>query len=188
MTAKTIPPGKIGQHLRESLKAGRTAEQAAGAVLGPYREVLAAAGNDSLVGYARPAVLSEARRLARQMMRASEDRAFSSPEGSRERLSLGDVVFAMPDGTRVSWAQATLAQHAMRTAWLRTYITSVEEDLERHERAEEIIRKHAAEQGIGDEDAIGQLRLSDVPGWEDLIGDPDDDGDDGEAASGVVEG
>jgi hypothetical protein len=170
-----IPPGTIGQQIRDALKAGATAEQACGKVLGPYGEALAAAGNDSLVGYARPAVLSEARRLARQMTRRAEDRAFGSPLGSEGRLRLARLEFHLPDGQAVSWAESGPEHHAARIAWLRTYIGSLETDLERHERAAKLLAGHGAE------------RLADIDGWEDLIGlDPGDGDEAGEPASGEV--
>lgn len=171
MTAR-LEPGTLGQQIREALKAGRTAEEAVRHVLRPFTEVLAEAGNESLVGYARPAVLSEARRLQRQMTRRQEDRAFGAPEGSRERMFLREIEFRLPDGTAVSWAEATREQHGLRIAWLRTYLATVEEDLARHERAEKLLAERGAE------------KLADIDGWEDLMGDvPEDDPED---ASGPV--
>ncbi|HUY51818.1 MAG TPA: hypothetical protein VMV92_39985 [Streptosporangiaceae bacterium] len=170
--AASIPRGSIGQQIREALKGGATAEQATGKVLGPYGAALAAAGNDSLVGYARPAVLSEARRLARQMIRKAEDRAFGSPLGTEGRLRLAALVFHLPDGTAVSWADSGREHHEARVAWLRTYIGSLETDLERHERAAKLLAEYGAD------------RLGDIDGWEDLIGlDPDEDDEDSASAS-----
>ncbi len=89
-------------------------------------------------------------------------------------MRLGRIEFHLPDGQVVTWADATAEQHGTRIAWLRTYIMSVEEDLARHERAAKLLAERGAE------------RLSDIPGWEDLIGDDaeDDEGD----ASGPVDG
>jgi hypothetical protein len=174
MTA-LIPPGTIGQQIREALKGGASAEQAARKVLGPYGDALREAGNDSLVGYARPVVLAEARRVARQLARRAEDRAFAAPLGSDDRLRLAALEFHLPDGTAVTWADSGLAHHEARVAWLRTYIGSLETDLTRHERAAKLLAEHGAE------------RLGDIAGWEDLIGlDQDDDEEGGGAASGEV--
>jgi hypothetical protein len=171
-----IPSGSIGQQLREALKAGATPEDAVRKVLGPFGAVLAEAGNDHLVGYARPAVLSEARRLGRQLIRRAEDRSFGAAPASRDRMRLGQIEFHLPDGQVVSWADATAEQHGARIAWLRTYISSVEEDLARHERAAKLLAEH------------GAAKLSDIPGWEDLIGDDADseDADDGDASAEAV--
>jgi hypothetical protein len=172
-----IPAGTVEQQLRAALREGRTPEQATAAVLGPYAAVLAEAGNDSLAGYSRPAVLAAARRLHRQMTRRAEDRAFSAAPGTRDRLRLGGLEFHMPDGTVVSWADATAGQHEARVAWLQTYIGSLETDVRRHERAAKLLAERGAE------------RLADIDGWEALVGDELDDEDAGggdDAGGGVV--
>jgi hypothetical protein len=158
-----IPPGTVQQQLRAALKDGATAEEAVRRVMEPYQRVLAGAGNDSLAGYARPAVLTEARRLYRVMMRHAEDRAFGAAPGSRERLALREMEFHLPDGTVVSWADATAEQHEARIAWLHTYIGSLETDLRRHERAVKLLAGRGAE------------KLADIDGWESLIGDDVDE-------------
>ena len=155
----TIPAVTIEQSLRAELKAGKTAEQATEAVLRPYTEALRAAGNDSLVWYARPAVLSQAKRLHRQVVRRSEDRAFSAAPGTSDRLRLGDLEFHLPDGTKVTWADATLEQHTARILWLETYIGSLETTLRRHDRARKLLENR------------GASKLSDIEGWQALIGD-----------------
>lgn len=169
-----IPAGTIGQQLREALKGGATPEDAVRRVLGPFRAVLAEAGNDHLVSYARPAVLSEARRLGRQLTRRAEDRSFGAAPASRDRMRLGQIEFHLPSGEAVSWADATAGQHGMRIAWLRTYLASVEEDLDRHERAVKLLAEHGAE------------KLSAIPGWEDMIGDDAGAADDGDAGAAAA--
>ena len=173
-----IPAGTVEQQLRAALKRGRTPEEAVRDVIGPYKSVLAEAGNDSLADYSRPAVLAAARRLHRQMERRREDRAFLAPAGTRAREALRELAFHLPDGRVVSWADATAAEHEARVAWLHTYIGSLETDVRRHERAAKLLAERGAE------------RLADVDGWESLIGDDADDqevpGDDGEDASGEV--
>lgn len=170
-----LPEGTISQQLRAALKSGMTAEQATGAVLGPYGAVLREAGNDSLAAYSRPAVLAEARRLSRQMARRAEDRAFGSAPGTRERLAVRELAFHLPDGTVVSWADATAEQHEARIAWLQTFITSMEQDLRRHERVVKLLAER------------GAARLSDIEGWESLVGD-DLDGDPGDDAGDDASG
>ena len=173
--SQKLPAGTIGQQLREALKTGVTAEEAVRRVLRPFGAVLAEAGNDHLVGYARPAVLSEARRLSRQLIRRAEDRSFGAAPSSQDRMRLGQIVFHLPSGESVSWADATAEQHGVRIAWLRTYIATVEEDLGRHERAVKLLADHGAE------------KLSDIPGWEDLIGDDvEDAGSDVDASAAEV--
>jgi hypothetical protein len=154
-----IPAGTIEQQLRAALKAGKTAEQAVSLVSGPYAQALKAAGNDALAGYARPSMLAHARRLRRQLERKSEDKAFRAAPGTKERRQLGGLSFHLHDGTVVSWAEATREQHEMRIAWLQTYITSLEQDLRRHERIVKLLAERDAE------------KLSDIDGWEELIGD-----------------
>lgn len=160
-----IPAGTIEQQLRAALRDGMSAEQATAAVLGPYAAVLAEAGNDSLAAYSRPAVLAAARRLGRQLARRAEDRAFGAAAGTRDRLRLGGLVFHLPDGTVVSWADATAGQHEARVAWLQTYVGSLETDLRRHERAAKLLAERGAE------------KLADIDGWESLIGDDADEED-----------
>lgn len=158
-----IPPGTVQQQLRDALKNGKTAEEAVRLVMRPFQQALAEAGNDSLTGYARPAVLAEARRLQRQLDRRREDRAFRAPPGTQDRRRLRDMSFHLPDGTVVSWADATADDHEERIAWLQTYISSVEQDLRRHERVVKLLAERGAK------------RLSEIDGWEELIGDDLDD-------------
>ena len=164
-----IPAGTIEQQLRAALRAGKTAEQAVSLVSGPYAQALKAAGNDALAGYARPSMLAHARRLERQIERRAEDKAFRAPPGTQERRQLAGLSFHLHDGTVVPWAEATREQHEMRIAWLQTYITSLEQDLRRHERIVKLLSERGAE------------KLSDIDGWETLIGDeldePADSGD-----------
>lgn len=167
-----LPAGTIEQQLRAALKEGVSAEEATWRVLQPFGAVLREAGNDSLVGSARPSVLAQARRLHRQITRRAEDRAFSAAPGSRERARLGELEFHLHDGTVVSWAHATREQHEARVAWLQTYIGSLEQDLRRHERILKLLSQRGAE------------RLSDIDGWEELIGDDQDDEGGEEDASG----
>ncbi len=169
-----IPAGSIEQQLRAALKKGMSPEEATRHVLGPFGAVLREAGNDSLVGSARPSVLAQARRLGRQIARRAEDRAFGAAPGTEDRLRLRGLEFHLPSGEVVSWAEATRDQHEARVAWLATYIGSLEVDLRRHERAVKLLAEHEAE------------RLGDVEGWESLIGDDTDEEEDGVAASGEV--
>jgi len=168
-----IPAGTIEQQLRAALKAGMSAEDATRHVLAPFGAVLKEAGNDSLVGSARPSVLAAARRMARQMTRRAEDRAFSAAPGTAGRLELGRLEFHLPDGAVVAWADATAEQHEARILWLETYIGSLETDVRRHERAKKLLEN------------TGAAKLADIEGWESLIGD-DTDEEDGEAASDDV--
>ena len=161
-----LPEGTISSQLRAALKGGMTAEQATSAVLAPYGAVLQEAGNDSLATYSRPAVLAEARRLHRQMTRRAEDRAFGAAPGTRERQGVRELAFHLPDGTVVSWADATAEQHEARITWLQTFISSMEQDLRRHERVVKLLAERGAD------------RLSDIEGWESLVGDDLDDPED----------
>lgn len=164
MVNARIPAGTVDQQLRAALRAGQSPEQATRSVLGPYAAALAEAGNDSLAGYSRPVVLAAARRLARQLARKAEDQAFTAAPGTKDRLRVAELEFHLPDGTVVSWADATAAQHEARVAWLQTYIGSLETDMRRHERAAKLLAEQGAE------------RLADIDGWESLIGDDLDDG------------
>lgn len=167
-----IPAGTVEQQLRAALREGRSPEEATRLVIGPYRQVLEGAGNASLADYSRPAVLAAARRLHRQMERRREDRAFQAAPGTRERSAISGLSFHLPDGTVVGWADATAAQHEKRVAWLQTYISSMEQDLRRHERILKLLAARGAE------------RLSEIGGWEELVGDDLDD--EAEDASGDV--
>lgn len=172
-----IPSGTIEAQLRRLLKEdGMTPEEATQRVLGPYHQALLDAGNDSLVGYSRPQVLRDARRLWRVQSRRREDAAFRPGASLPERLKVADVVFTLPSGERVTWADATREQHELRVSWLLTYIGTLETDLGRHERAAKLLSERGAD------------RLRDVDGWEELIGDPDEDSGDGEAGGADASG
>jgi hypothetical protein len=170
----SIPAGTIEQQLRAALKAGMSAEDATRHVLGPFGAVLAAAGNDALVGSARPSVLASARRMARQMTRRAEDRAFGAAPGTDDRMRLGRLEFHLPNGDVVAWADATSEQHETRILWLDTYIGSLETDRRRHERAVKLLENS------------GGGKLADIEGWESLIGDDTEDDDGGDASIEVV--
>lgn len=154
-----IPAGTIDSQLRAALKAGKTAEQAVTLVTGPYATALKEAGNDALAGYARPSMLAHARRIERQMERRAEDKAFRAAPATPQRRQLSGLSFHLHNGTVVSWAEATREQHEMRIAWLQTYISSMEQDLRRHERIVKLLSERAAD------------KLADIDGWEELIGD-----------------
>jgi hypothetical protein len=172
------PSGPIEAQLRELLKEGVSAEKAVARVLGPYRSgKLSPAQWNALAVYSRPFILRDARRIARLLTRRIEDRAFGGGAGSAAREVLARLEFHMPDGSAVAWEDSTREHHELRCAWLRTYIGSLEEDLDRHERAAKLL----ADRGVE--------RLGDIPGWEDLIGDetlPDEGGEDDPASGEVV--
>lgn len=172
MTAKTtIPEGSIESQLKQAITSGATAEQATDRVLEPIARALEKAGNPALASYARPSVLRDARRLSRATMRRAENAAFGAGSTRQDRIALARITFGLPDGTTVAWADSGPEHHERRVAWLRTYIGALEEDLDRHERALKLLAEH------------GAARLSDIDGWEDLIGL--DAGED-EPASGEV--
>lgn len=176
-----IPPGPIESQLRQAVKEGATAEKAAAKVLRPFVDALTEVGGEALVAWSRPSVLREARRLERVFARRAEVAAFTGGR-SPARLMLGRVEFKLPDGSAVAWEDSGPEHHETRISWLRTYIGSMEDDLERHERAAKLLAEHGVD------------RLGDIPGWEDLLGDenwedgPDEDeGTEDKDAAGEVQ-
>lgn len=159
-----LAAGSIESQLRSAITGGASAEMATNQVLAPITTALERAGNPALVSYARPSVLRDARRISRGLMRQAENAAFGAGSTRQDRIALARVEFGLPDGTTVTWADSGPEHHERRVAWLRTYIGALEEDLERHERALKLLAEH------------GAARLSDISGWEDLIGlDADED-------------
>lgn len=153
--------GSLRDRLRALITAGVHAEDAT-------EQVLREMPKKPLAEYARPFVLSDAQNMERRVVRRAEDRAFRDGSGSGEaRLKLPQVEFKTWDVTkrtwsRVTWAKATREQHEARIVWLRTCIDDIEVDLGRHERAAKLLAERGAD------------CLEEIPGWQDLIGDPED--------------
>jgi hypothetical protein len=172
MNPDGIPSEKIETQLRRHIAAGRSPEDATVAVLAPY-------GDTPLPQWARNGVLQTARGLYRRRNRSIEDSGFRPSAGDDARLRLARTEFTLPDGTRLQWEKLTLAELELKASWLRTQIDSLSVDLERIERAIDLL--------------TGQpegTRLCDVEDWQGAVADPgiersggdDDPGDLSQAA------
>lgn len=88
----------------------------------------------------------------RQVVRAVEDEVYGSGEGSatreviranlmERRLALISSTFALADGTRVEWLQATPGQHRERAEMQRRLAGKCLVDAKRHEEAASVIEE-----------------------------------------------
>ena len=88
------------------------------------------------------AVLMVRRADTRQVERATPVRAVWEGETSVERRRLRlEQTFPLPDGRRVSWLEATVADHLARIEYLRLHIAGVERTIAEHEDAIELIQR-----------------------------------------------
>ena len=88
------------------------------------------------------AVLMVRRADTRQVERATPVRAVwdgeTSLERRRQRL---EQTFPLPDGRRVSWLEATVADHLARIEYLRLHIAGVERTIAEHQDAIDLIQR-----------------------------------------------
>lgn len=93
-------------------------------------------------------ILTEAFLMARRTRTRRAERAVpirsvltgsTSLERRASRLAL---TFPLPDGRRVSWLEATEADHLARIEYLRVHIRGVEHTIRQHEEAVEAIRSN----------------------------------------------
>lgn len=104
---------------------------------------------DKLFPYVRAAMVS----LQRAVVRKVEDNVFGGegdgPGAERlpvdllaNRLMFTTEAFALSDGTYVEWLKATPAQHLDRAEMQRRLAGKCLVDVERHEQAAKLIKKH----------------------------------------------
>lgn len=112
---------------------------------------LHALSEDELRQNLYPHVRDRMRDLRRRLDMAREDAAFGSrsPKGQAVdllslRMDLIGMTFALRDGTRVAWDQATAEQHRERAEMQRALAGKAVMDAERHEWAAAEIEKHNA--------------------------------------------
>lgn len=124
--------------LRAAIHAGANADDA-------VRTVVEGLSRDELIEIARPAILMAARTIERAETRSRETsvrvaiaQGVSRPEAL---LRLNRERFALPSGTFVPWATATIAQHSQRSAWLRSQAKGLRETADLHDIAVREIRK-----------------------------------------------
>lgn len=123
------------------LLAGLSPEDAA-------RASLAECGEDELRGYVLPIFEIRARHLARGMARHIEDSVMDlhpTDDARDDRVSavkqIAQTTFSLTDGRRVSWSDATVADHLERARWQRKRADTIHEDARRHEVAAELLRR-----------------------------------------------
>jgi hypothetical protein len=84
--------------------------------------------------------------LQRARVRAVEDEVFSSEDGTcdliAQRMRLITEWFPLPSGRRVSWLEATAAEHRERAEYQRRLAGKCVVDAERHEQAADLIESH----------------------------------------------
>jgi hypothetical protein len=95
----------------------------------------------------RPLVLWYYRHLSRRRVRSIEQRVdeeLSASSGPVDRIKAREVLahetFALPDGTRVEWGEATEEQHLARAEMQRRLSGDCIKDAKRHEQAAKEIR------------------------------------------------
>ena len=100
-----------------------------------------------------PYVRNSMRILKRNRCRAIERLVFTGDDGDgtaeerhavdllAERRKLVDESFALPDGRRVRWLDATAADHRARAEWQRSKAKGHIDDAERHEVAASVIEE-----------------------------------------------
>jgi len=114
-----------------------------------------------------PLLVDEVERVQRTRVRLVERRAFGQSVGGsaavvsqRARPRLTEVygeVFALYDGRRVSWGEATVEQHRERVERLRIQRQGLTRTIERHEEAIRTCEEHGVD------------RLLDVPGLAESV-------------------
>lgn len=82
---------------------------------------------------------SETRRVERSIPVGS---VFSDETTIDKRRTRLEATFALPDGRRVSWADATEQDHLDRIGYLQKHIAGVEATISDHVSAVETIREH----------------------------------------------
>lgn len=76
--------------------------------------------------------------LHRHVVAGVEKRAFSTvqrqgvPVVTSAKAALLDETFPLPDGTRVKWGVATVAQHQARIDYLQGHVDGINNTIERH--------------------------------------------------------
>lgn len=91
-------------------------------------------------------ILTEAVRLERRKIaQANEVAAFvGKPNGKDLRAALVEETFAVGDGRRVKWLDATVEDHEARIAYQQRLIGAIASDVDRHQLAIKLIQNHGA--------------------------------------------
>lgn len=121
-------------------------DEAAWAYLNAFSDI------DELRESVFPYVRNEFRIIHRRRTLAQEKKTFDKPSKNLDqvrlpvalltnRLLLVTETFALSDGTRVKWLEATPAQHRERAAMQRRLAGSCILDAERHEQAADLIEQ-----------------------------------------------
>jgi predicted lipoprotein len=103
-----------------------------------------------------PLLVDEVESLQRLRVRQVERRAFGGKRGAaavseRSRPRLAEVyreTFALYDGRRVSWGEATVADHRQRVDRLRMQRRAIGETIARHEDAISLCEEHGVDRLI----------------------------------------
>ena len=150
-----IPGESIYTQLKAHLMARRSPEEATAAVLAPY-------GDAPLPVFAREGILGLAKQIYRKMNRQAENSGFSRQASADARLRLARTEFTLPNGERHEWGELTRDMLELKAAWLRATIGTLSLDLERIERALDLMAGHPE-----------AVRLKDIEDWQVAIADPD---------------
>jgi len=116
------------------------------------------AGDDQAIAVAILAVLKVNRKASKVLLNAvaaavtferrhlatvAERNAFAGhPKGRDLREHLAEETFAIGNGRRIRWLDATVADHEARIAYQQRLISAVVGDIDRHTLAIKIIRDH----------------------------------------------
>lgn len=117
---------------------GKAAEEALndlGRLSSRSRELLWPVLKDAFWVHRRSKTRSVERRISLGSVYSGE----SSVDQRRVRL---ERTFALPDGRRVSWAEATEEDHLARIAYLEKHVSGIRQTMGEHQRAVDLIREH----------------------------------------------
>lgn len=119
----------IYRDLRVLVRDGATPDEAADRVLGSVAKA-------QLAALVRPLLVLEANRVARSLVRGIEremdDRIAHGEDPISVRRKLSAETFALPNGTRVAWLDATAADHRARARWQMKLAGACSADADRH--------------------------------------------------------
>lgn len=144
---------RIEHYLREGLPPDEAAAEA-----------LTECDESELREYARPLFEAIARQRSRLMDRRTEDAVMElNPDEDRreDRVSavkaITSTTFSLPDGRRVSWAEATIADHQARYEWQMVRSQTIFEDARRHQAAADLLRRRR------------KKRLGQIKDWQEVL-------------------
>lgn len=122
-------------HIEDNGKAAVEALNDLGRLSKRTRTLLLPILTEAFLMYRRTATRNVERRVPVEAVFTDQ----TSLEQRRHRL---EATFALPDGRRVSWDDATEAEHLARIGYLQKHIAGIEETIDSHRAAVALIREH----------------------------------------------